>query len=309
MKGFTTSSLIVLFFVFSLISCNVETKDQVEYRNQNFIWFVPEGETMGRWVKIDVANTAEILTSGHCTEFYYNGNERLTYNLDQRGKKDSTFYFDLNNTITHYSTGNDENITNYFYVNGKFESFLWDGSMAMSGIVEENELTKFKWEGKMADFYTLISTQTHVWRGFEEFLKKIATAIQKREQSGVKYIPEDQLNTLDSVRLNLIDSTAYRLEILSNFEVAQECISIQKSSIQFVGTTQSMLEEDCEKILQRMQLEFNTENVNSLAPLIKGMLEKSEQADRNDEEIYTEWARLFQLGDYIVPYLANLDKK
>lgn len=311
MKVFITNFLLAILFVFvsSFISCNVETKDQVGFRNQNFIWFVPEGESIGGWVEIDYSRNSELLTSGHCTEFYYNGNERVKYNLDRRGNRDTTFYFDLKNTITHYSVGHEGNMKSYFYEDGKFESFLWDGSIAISGIVENNDLIEYEWKGKMADFCKLMSIKTHVWESFEGFLKGVAVPVKERERSGAKYIPGYQINSLDFLRLNLIDSTESALEILSNFEVLDESINIKESTVQFVDATKLILEEDCDFFLQRLRYEFNSENVKILAVLTQSMLDKSTVADRKDEKIYIEWHRLFKPGDYFLPYLENLDKK
>lgn len=308
MQTFISTILITIFCVFSLVSCDVETKDQVEYRNQNFIWFVPNGETVGRWVEIDYSGNSKILTSGNCTEFYYNGNESIKYNLDRMGKRDTTFYFDLNGIITHYSTYNEENIENYFYLDGNFESFLWDGSMAISGIVQGNQLVEFQLEGKIADVYKLVSSKTNAWRGFEGFLRELSNIVQNSYLSGETKISDNKFEELNSLRLNLIDSTTFILEELVDYEVDKECINLKESSIMFINSTNLLLEEDSKKMLQIMRLEFSDENVNSLANLTRQMLEKSEEADRNDEEINREWSRFFKPGDYLLPYLDNLDR-
>lgn len=287
----------------------MEPKDQMKYRYQNFIWFVPEGESEGRWVEIDYKGNSELLTSGHCTEFYYNGAERIKYNLDHTGKRDTIFYYNLDSVITHYSVGSEENIQNLFYQDGKFESFLWDGSIAISGIVEEHQLTEFKWEGKMASFYQLVSSKTYVWRGFEGFLREIAGVIQESSQSGAKYIPIHQIRSIDSLRSTLIDSAASTLERFSNLTVEPDCEDIKEVSTQFIVVTKLLLEEECKDLLERMQLELNAENFDALRKLTQIMFDKSVEADRNEEKIYIEWSRRFKPGDYLVAYLTHLDKK
>lgn len=309
MRKSVVNFLLYVLFIFSIISCNVDTEKQIEYRNQNFIWFVPHGESEGRWVKIDFSGKARKLTSGHCTEFYFNGEERIKYNLDRRGEIDTTFYFDLNNNMTHYSTGDEYNMENYYYQNGEFESFLWNGSLAISGIVEDNNLIEFSWENEMAEFYKLTSNQTYVWRSFESFNEKLTKAVLLIDKRGAKSLSESQFEELDSLRLSLIDSTQATIELLSNFNVSSSSMNIKKSTIQFLGETKSMLEGDMGDFLLGMRQELNPEKKQALAKKIKKIYDSSRSADRRDKKAYTEWLKEFRPGDFLIKYLDHLDKK
>ena len=307
MKAFISPFLLLIIFFLSFNSCKEESKDPPENRYKNSIWFVPEGETEGRWVVTDYSKGSELLTSGHCTEFYHNGKERIKYTLDHRGEKDTIFYYDLDSVLTHYSIGPEDDIKNYFYHDGDFTSYLWDGSAEISGIVRNHHLTEISWQGKMGSFHTLVSSKTYVWRGFEGFLHKLSASLKEAYQKEEKYIPSHEISSLDSLRVTLIDSIVVELTKASELEVEADCEKIKESSIQFMGVANLLLEEECEQIIQIMQGELKPESFDAIYELTQSMIHKADKADRVDEKIFVEWARDIKPGDFLVAYLEKLN--
>ncbi|UTW60830.1 hypothetical protein KFE98_12425 [bacterium SCSIO 12741] len=309
MKETCAFSILAISIVCVLVSCSTDSKTQQEFRNPNYIWFVPNGESEGRWVEIDYTSNSPLLSSGHCTEFYSNGSERSKYNLNRHGNPDTIFYLNLESSVTHYSITNEDRLTSYFTRDGEFESYLNDGSVAMFGIVEDHNLIDYKWSGKMASFYELLSAKTRVWRSFEAFLKEIISTAKERNQSGALYIEESRTTTLDSLRLNLIDSIMITSETLTKLKVEQGCEDLKHSTLQFINGTKSLSENECGEIIQKMKLEFTDQNIDSLMAVVQIILDKSKIDDENAEKAYMNWSRKFQPGEYIVPLLHEVNKQ
>lgn len=308
MKIIKTFSIILVSLF--LTSCSEDDLQEMKYRNPNFIWFVPEGDLLGQWIEIDYTKESEILTSGHCTTFYENGNERSFYILDQRGIKDTTFYFDLDKNITHYSTGIEEQVQNYFYNEGKFKSFLADGSLAISGIVNDHDLIDYEWHGAMADFQVLISSKKQVWADYLELGDNIFSAIQERTESGASHIPKERIDSIDSLRISILHSTTGTSELLNNIKVAKVSEKLKENYVGLVYNIKMMLEDDCKKFIKSLNLEFTPENIETMRSLAKSYDEKNSELEKNNHDDILTWIRQTKPGEYTMPYMAEyLTKK
>ena len=80
--------LIFIFFTFLLWSCNHNSIDDKEKRNENWCWWVDAKTNKGEWIPIKDETTVE---KGKYTLFYSNGNLREKGKLNS-GKRIDTIY-------------------------------------------------------------------------------------------------------------------------------------------------------------------------------------------------------------------------
>jgi len=297
------------FFLFIiLLSCQDQLNDS-KHRNQDYIWFVSNESYDGSWVKIDKSRKSPCISDGHCTLFFDNGNVREKYKVDKSCNRDTVLFFNLSGDSTHYSVYHNQEIQNYFFKDGYFEGFTGDGELALTGNVEHNVLVNYSWQGNMRTFYQLIENQSSVWEDSNELFSKTADIIKEFRQSNETLISTAVIRELDSIRIELIDSSQATLVEIEKTKTSAEFGKLKKSTSHFIEENKRILETNFKELFQNMKQEFTEENLSEMRKLSEEILEISFSADKILENEQIEISRSMLLSDFYLPYFKEMKKE
>jgi antitoxin component YwqK of YwqJK toxin-antitoxin module len=129
--------LLIIFFISTLFSCNSESINNSNKRNEKWTWFVSTETGAGEWVPIKDKTT---IISGDLTFFYSNGNIREKAKLYNGKYIDTAIVFSIStgNPIK-YKIVKKDTVVQYYINNGNYIDHYSTGEVLEDGVVINND--------------------------------------------------------------------------------------------------------------------------------------------------------------------------
>lgn len=241
--------LTYIIFYLLLTSCNsfkANEFENVEYRNENYLWFEGNKEIEGKWIKIN--NQAKPVKDGRVTLFYSNGAIREKYRVDEFGQSDTINYFNLEGKLTHQSVESNNSISNIYLIDGPLSVYLFDGSEILKGNVKGNKLNNYTISPPLKEYFLIVKGQ-HESNLALEFLYKIHEDIMSQN----KEISNDFIfNYLEksNTYTSKIDSIIVTLE---QIETRAELLDFKNSTAELLMEFKSFINKEMVTFLELLR--------------------------------------------------------
>lgn len=159
-----TKKLLILILIL-VYSCQNVDINNVDKRNENWIYWIDKKTGIASWVKVGYQTTVK---DGSFTSFYSNGNIYQKGKLKNGKRIDTIYDYDLNNNLLEYEIVKPDTLLHYYINDGPYISYLQNGKILEKGNVENhkigNEWTKYYDNGKIEWTKKLINgTGWNLW--------------------------------------------------------------------------------------------------------------------------------------------------
>lgn len=142
----------IILFSILLLSCNfnsgseqIDSIDDSEKRNENWVWFVDTETKIGEWIPVGDENPVQ---NGEYTLFYYNGIIRQKGKIKNGIDCDTIYYFNLEGQVIRKSITLNDSLYSY-YTDGKYKNYTASGILHEVGEKKDN-----KDNGLYTQYYT-----------------------------------------------------------------------------------------------------------------------------------------------------------
>lgn len=115
-----------------IFSCNTESEENKNKRNENWCWWVDDDSGKGMWIPIKNESTVE---NGRYTLFYFNGNIFEKGTMKDKKKVDTTFFYNPSGKRYAYQLNLSDTDQIYHYKDGNYKIYYNDGSLYCVGVV------------------------------------------------------------------------------------------------------------------------------------------------------------------------------
>lgn len=116
----------------AIVSCNTESEDNRNKRNENWAWWVDDSSGKGIWIPIGNESTVE---NGKFTLFYFNGHVSEKGRMKNKKKVDTSFFYDLSGQCYGYQLHLSDTDLVYYYKDGHYKTYYIEGSIYCIGTV------------------------------------------------------------------------------------------------------------------------------------------------------------------------------
>jgi len=156
--------ILLALVLISIFGCNQDSINDSKKRNENWVWFIDKDSETGKWIPIDVGNPVQ---SGKYTKFFPNGTIYEKGTILDAEQIDTSFLFDINETLIKYKIMVNDTSYDYIVNDGYYQSFYQStGKISETGTASNHTLggnwTRYYESGKL-EFRHIINGNSK-WR-------------------------------------------------------------------------------------------------------------------------------------------------